>query len=108
PSRFRGEDPEPRPGMRAGHIPNSKNVHYASLLAENGTMLDADALKAAFEAAGVDLGKPVITTCGSGVTAAILSLAMERMGKTNHALYDGSWAEWGKFDDLKVATGEPA
>jgi len=108
PARFRGEEPEPRPGMRAGHIPNSKNVHFSSLLNENGTMLEPAALKATFENAGVDLSKPVITTCGSGVTAAVLSLALERMGKSNHALYDGSWSEWGKFEDLKVATGEPA
>ena len=105
PGRFRGDAVEPRPGLRAGHIPGSKNVHYASLLNEDGTMKDPDALKAAFEAGGVDLSKPVITTCGSGVTAAILSLALERIGKTDHALYDGSWSEWGKYDDLKVATG---
>lgn len=105
PERYRGEAPEPRPGMRAGHIPGSKNVHYAALLNEDGTMKDPDALRAAFLAGDVDLTKPVITTCGSGVTAAILSLALERIGKTDHALYDGSWSEWGKYDDLKVATG---
>lgn len=106
PGRFRGDEPEPREGLRAGHIPNSRNVHYATLLTEDGTMKSAPALREAFEAAGVDLTKPAITTCGSGVTAAILSLAMERIGKTDHALYDGSWAEWGMFPTVPVATGD--
>lgn len=103
--RFRGEVPEPRPGLRSGHIPGSKNVPYASLLTDTGTMKDASALRAVFEAAGVDLKKPAITTCGSGITAAVLSLALERIGHRNHALYDGSWAEWGMFDDLPVEKG---
>lgn len=104
-ARFRGETPEPRPGLRAGHIPGSKNVPYTALLNPDGTMKTPDALRAAFEEAGVDLSKPAITTCGSGVTAAVLSLALERLGHRNHALYDGSWAEWGMYGDLKVATG---
>ena len=66
-----------------------------------------DALRAAFEAAGVDLHKPIITTCGSGVTAAMLNLALELIGHHNHALYDGSWAEWGMYNDLRVATAKP-
>ncbi|NNE88643.1 MAG: 3-mercaptopyruvate sulfurtransferase [Silicimonas sp.] len=104
-SRFKGAEPEPREGLRAGHIPGSKNVHYASLLNENGTMLPLAALRHVFESAGVDLKKPVITTCGSGVTACILDLALERMGHRDHAVYDGSWSEWGMYDDLKVETG---
>ncbi len=106
PARFRGDAPEPREGLRAGHIPGAKNVHYATLLKADGTMKAPDALRATFEGAGVDLSKPAITSCGSGVTAAILSLALERIGKTDHALYDGSWTEWGQFPTLNVATGE--
>lgn len=89
-ARFRGEAPEPRPGLRSGHIPGSRNLPYATLLNPDGTMKDANALRAAFDAAGVDLARPVITSCGSGVTAAILNLALERLGHRNHALYDGS------------------
>jgi thiosulfate/3-mercaptopyruvate sulfurtransferase len=106
PSRFRGEEPEPRPGLRAGHIPGARNLHYRELLNEDGTMKEDAGLRAAFEAAGVDLGRPVITSCGSGVTAAILSLALERLGHRDHALYDGSWSEWGMFPDLDIATGD--
>ncbi|MCV2881643.1 3-mercaptopyruvate sulfurtransferase [Actibacterium sp. XHP0104] len=103
--RFRGEVEEPRPGLRSGHIPNSKNVPFSTLLNGDGTMKPVEALKSVFAEAGVDISKPAITTCGSGVTAAMLSLALERMGQPNHALYDGSWAEWGMFGDLKVAKG---
>lgn len=103
PARFRGEAPEPRPGLRAGHIPNSKNLHYQTLLNPNGTMKSAAALRAAFAAAEVDLAKPVISTCGSGISAAILDLALEILGHRSHAVYDGSWSEWGMYDDLKVA-----
>jgi thiosulfate/3-mercaptopyruvate sulfurtransferase len=104
-ARFRGEAPEPRPGLRPGHIPGSKNVPFGTLLMEGGVMKPPAELRSVFEAAGVDLSKPVITTCGSGVTAAVLSLALERIGHKNHALYDGSWAEWGMYDDLPVQTG---
>ena len=104
-ARFRGEAPEPRAGLRSGHIPGSKNIPFAEVLNPDGTMKEPAALKAVFLAAGVDLAKPAITSCGSGVTAAILSLGLERIGHRNHALYDGSWSEWGMYDDLRVATG---
>jgi thiosulfate/3-mercaptopyruvate sulfurtransferase len=105
--RFAGAVPEPRPGLRAGHVPGSRSLPFPELLAPDGTMKDAAGLRAAFEAAGVDLARPVITTCGSGVTAAILNLALARLGHEDHSLYDGSWAEWGMYDDLAVETGPP-
>lgn len=105
PARFRGEEPEAREGLRAGHIPGSKNVHYAALLNPDGTFKDNAALRALFQAAGVDVARPTITTCGSGVTAAILMLALTRLGNEDVSLYDGSWAEWGQFDQLSVETG---
>ncbi len=105
PGRFRGEEPEVRPGLRSGHIPGSLNVHYATLLNEDGTMKQGDALRAAFEAAGADVSKRTITTCGSGVTAAILMLALQRLGNDDVSLYDGSWSEWGQFEQLRVETG---
>ena len=103
--RFRGEVPEPRPGLRSGHIPGAKNLPYATLLNADATLKPVAELRALFEAAGVNLAKPAITTCGSGVTAAVLSLALERIGHKNHALYDGSWAEWGMYADLDAAKG---
>jgi thiosulfate/3-mercaptopyruvate sulfurtransferase len=106
--RFRGEAPEPRAGLRSGHIPGSKNVPFATMLNGDGTMKPPAELRAVFETAGVNLSKPAITSCGSGVTAAVLSLALERIGHRNHALYDGSWAEWGMYDDLAVAKGPQA
>jgi thiosulfate/3-mercaptopyruvate sulfurtransferase len=105
PARFRGEAPEPREGMRPGHIPNSQNVFFKDLLNADNTMKAPATLRTIFRDAGVDLEKPAITTCGSGVTAAVLSLALERIGKTDHALYDGSWSEWGMYADLPIATG---
>ncbi len=103
--RFRGEAPEPRPGLRSGHIPGSRSLFYKDLLNADGTMKPLQGLRMALDEAGVDLTKPAITTCGSGITAAIISLALERIGKTDHALYDGSWAEWGMYDDLPIAKG---
>ena len=105
PTRFRGEEAEPRPGLRSGHIPGAKNVHYRTLLNADQTMKPVDDLRAIFEEAGVDLSKPVVTSCGSGVTAAILMLALARLGHNRTALYDGSWAEWGSYSDLAVETG---
>nr|WP_309503012.1 3-mercaptopyruvate sulfurtransferase [uncultured Roseovarius sp.] len=105
-ARFRGEAPEPREGLRSGHIPESKSLPYTELLNEDGTMKSADALRDILRATGVDLSKPVITTCGSGVSAAIINLALERIGKTDHSLYDGSWAEWGASPTVPIATGD--
>ena len=105
-ARFRGEEPEPREGLRLGHIPNSRNVPFTDLLNDDKTMKTPDQTRAIFESAGVDLKKPIITTCGSGVTAAVLGLALERMGHDMWSLYDGSWTEWGMFPTVPVATGE--
>lgn len=104
--RFRGEAAEPRPGLRAGHIPGARNVPYSKLFRPDGTMKDGADLAQVFIAAGVDLNRPVITSCGSGVTAAVLNLALARLGHGDHTLYDGSWAEWGGYPDLRVETGE--
>lgn len=104
-TRFRGEEAEPRAGVRAGHMPGAKNIHYASLLNPDGTLKSPEAIAEAFTAAGVDLSKPVITSCGSGITAAILTLGLTLVGARDHALYDGSWTEWGGNPDAAVATG---
>lgn len=104
--RFSGAVPEPREGLRSGHIPGAKSVPYTELLNDDMTMKSPDALREVFAQAGVDMAKPVITSCGSGVTAAIINLALERIGKSDHALYDGSWTEWGAFATLPVATGD--
>jgi thiosulfate/3-mercaptopyruvate sulfurtransferase len=99
--RFSGRAPEPRPGLRSGHMPDSFNVPFANVL-ENGRLASRERIEAVFTSAGVDLDKPIITSCGSGVTAAILSLALESIGRKPQGLYDGSWSEWGSRPDLPV------
>lgn len=104
-ARFTGHAPEPRPGLRSGHIPGARSLPFDQLV-ENGTLKDLDALREIFAAFPLDPSRQAITTCGSGVTAAIISLALESIGHPNHALYDGSWAEWGQAEDAPVATWE--
>lgn len=102
--RFAGTAPEPRPGLRSGHMPGSFNVPFQNVL-ENGRLVSRERIEAAFTSAGVDLDEPIITSCGSGVTAAILTLALDSIGKTALRLYDGSWSEWGSRPDVPVERG---
>jgi thiosulfate/3-mercaptopyruvate sulfurtransferase len=94
--RFAGREPEPRPGLRSGHMPGARSVPFTTLLAADGTLQSPAELRCAFEAAGIDIAKPVVTSCGSGVTAAVLSLALAVLGRSDTGLYDGSWSEWGQ------------
>jgi thiosulfate/3-mercaptopyruvate sulfurtransferase len=104
--RFEGRAVEPRPGIRAGHIPGALSLPYNNLFdASSGTMKPLEELKKAFAGAGVDTTKPIVTSCGSGVSAAVLTLALYRLGVEDTALYDGSWSEWGKADGPAIATG---
>jgi thiosulfate/3-mercaptopyruvate sulfurtransferase len=100
--RFAGTEPEPRAGLRGGHIPGSFNLPYDELYEKDGTMLPADALRTKFEAAGLDLTRPVVTSCGSGITASVLALGLHVIGRPDVAVYDGSWTEWGGRDDTPV------
>jgi thiosulfate/3-mercaptopyruvate sulfurtransferase len=100
--RFVGTEPEPRPGLRGGHIPGSLSLPYERLYRDDGTLLSAPDLRAAFEKAGVDLQRPVVTTCGSGVSAAVLALGLHVLGRGDVAVYDGSWTEWGGRGDTPV------
>jgi thiosulfate/3-mercaptopyruvate sulfurtransferase len=100
--RFGGTEPEPRAGLRSGHIPGSFNLPYDELYDKDGTILPADALRTKFEAAGLDLTRPVVTSCGSGITASVLALGLHVIGRPDVAVYDGSWTEWGGRDDTPV------
>ena len=103
--RFTGEDPEPRAGVRGGHMPGAKSLP-ASTLSRDGKLLPPEELKKRLEEAGIDLSKPVVTSCGSGVTAAVITLALETLGHSANRLYDGSWTEWGGRSDTPVVKGK--
>jgi thiosulfate/3-mercaptopyruvate sulfurtransferase len=103
--RCTGEVPEPRAGLRRGHMPGARNIPLSALLAPDGTMLPADKLVIVFATAGVDITKPIVSTCGSGITASVVALALARLGRPRSAVYDGSWTEWGGLADTTVVTG---
>jgi thiosulfate/3-mercaptopyruvate sulfurtransferase len=103
--RFTGQDPEPRPGLRGGHVPGSRNLPYAGLVAADGTILPEPDLRTRLAAAGIDLSQPIIATCGSGTSACALLLALELLGHRNASLYDGAWTEWAGLSDTPVEIG---
>jgi thiosulfate/3-mercaptopyruvate sulfurtransferase len=103
--RFTGQEPEPRPGMRSGHMPGALNLPYTELLDSDGRFRSADEIAEAFKAAGVDLARPVVTSCGSGVSATVLLMGLHLAGHQTGTLYDGSWSEWGSRQDTPVVTG---
>jgi len=102
--RFSGAESEPRPGMRAGHMPGARNLPYPQLQQHDGTLKSLPELRAAFDKAGIGVNKPVVTSCGSGVTAAILTLALQALGNDDVRLYDGSWSEWGSLPDTDIVS----
>jgi thiosulfate/3-mercaptopyruvate sulfurtransferase len=104
-ARFTGEEPDPRPRTHAGHIPGSRNLPYGGLFREDGTWKSPEEIRAAFEQAGIDLAKPAVTTCGSGITAAVLFFGATLAGADKLSLYDGSWSEWGADLTTPKATG---
>jgi thiosulfate/3-mercaptopyruvate sulfurtransferase len=104
--RFAGRAPEPRAGLRSGHMPGARNLPWNGVLTADGRLADIPKLRAAFESAGVDLTAPIVTTCGSGVSASLLALALARIGRADAAVYDGSWSEWAARPDTPVAVGE--
>jgi thiosulfate/3-mercaptopyruvate sulfurtransferase len=106
-ARFSGEQPDPRPHIARGHIPGSRNVPYGTLYNADGTFKDRPGLRAVFTGAGVDLGAPVVTSCGSGITACVLGFGLHLLGKRDVALYDGSWTEWGADPATPKHCGAP-
>jgi rhodanese-related sulfurtransferase len=100
--RFEGKAPEPRPGLRSGHIPGARNVPFGKLLNQDGTLKSAPELQRLFEQAGIDLNKPVVTSCGSGITASVLALGLAEIGHRRTSVYDGSWSEWGADQSLPM------
>jgi thiosulfate/3-mercaptopyruvate sulfurtransferase len=105
PERFKGKAPEPRTGLRSGHIPGAHNVPFGKLLNQDGTLKSAPELQRLFEQAGIDLNKPVVTSCGSGITASVLALGLAEIGHRRTSVYDGSWSEWGADQSLPIETG---